>query len=352
MKIKVAVLDKDEHYLTRLMAALNNGFADKLEMYSFTVQDTALDALEKNKINVFLADEFFEIEQQAIPSRCGFIYLSGENGIASIRGIPAICKYQKADLIYKCVLNTYAERRDLSINGNQSKDGERLILFSAPCGGVGTSTSAAACALHLAKQGKKVLYLNLEQFGGADMFFQGEGQFTMSDLIYAIKRKNSNIQVKIEAILRQTEDGVRFISQSATALDMNELEIEEIKEIIAGAAECGFEYVVIDGDYSATNAFMELLNLADVFVTVTDGTMIGNAKMERGITALRLLSGQNADELMSKIFMIYNKCSNHCQVIDNLGTEVLGMIPRYKDASTEEIMRQIIGLGVFNKLLE
>ena len=37
MKIKVALLDKDKEYLNRLTGVFNTKYADKLEVYSFTL---------------------------------------------------------------------------------------------------------------------------------------------------------------------------------------------------------------------------------------------------------------------------------------------------------------------------
>ena len=92
-----------------------------------------------------------------------------------------------------------------------------MIIFSSPSGGVGTSSMAAACAVHYAMQGKKVLYLNLEKFGSADVFFSGEGQFDMSDIIYTLKSKKTNLALKLESCVKQDISGVYFYSQSKRA---------------------------------------------------------------------------------------------------------------------------------------
>ena len=45
---------------------------------------------------------------------------------------------------------------------------------------------AAACARNYAGKGRKVLYLNLESFGSADVFFDADGKADMSDVVHAL----------------------------------------------------------------------------------------------------------------------------------------------------------------------
>lgn len=44
MKIKLAILENDVNYLNRIVVAFNTRYADKLEIYSFTKYDAAIEA--------------------------------------------------------------------------------------------------------------------------------------------------------------------------------------------------------------------------------------------------------------------------------------------------------------------
>ena len=69
MKIKVAILGRDKTYLSRLVSAFNSRYTEKLEMYSFTQEQAALEALTASRIDVFLADDSYEIDNRQIPGR-------------------------------------------------------------------------------------------------------------------------------------------------------------------------------------------------------------------------------------------------------------------------------------------
>jgi len=51
MKIRIAILEQDKNYLQRLLSAFETKYEDKIEMYSFTDEKLALDAIKNNKIN-------------------------------------------------------------------------------------------------------------------------------------------------------------------------------------------------------------------------------------------------------------------------------------------------------------
>ncbi len=48
MKIRIAILEQDKNYLQRLLSAFETKYEDKIEMYSFTDEKLALDAIKNN----------------------------------------------------------------------------------------------------------------------------------------------------------------------------------------------------------------------------------------------------------------------------------------------------------------
>lgn len=250
MKIKIAILERDKSYLTRVVSTFGARYSEKLEIYSFTDQEVALGSLNSAKIDVLLASDSFDIDITKLPNRCAFSYLVDSVGIDLLNGQRAICKFQKADLIYKQIISVYSEKAS-TITGFKMTDNEcKVILFCSASGGAGSSTMAAACAVHLAQKEKKVMYLNLEKFGSADVFFSGQGQFDMSDIIFALKSKKTNLPLKLESCVKQDTRGVYFYSQAKIALDMLELNTEDILRLISELKLMGeYDYIIVDIDF-------------------------------------------------------------------------------------------------------
>lgn len=157
IRIKVAILDADSTYVERLATAFNTNYQDKIEVYSFSDKNLALDAIDKNNIEVLIASERFEISAIEISSKCAFAYFTEINSVETVNGEKAICKYQKVDLIYKEILAIFSEKSNYSVSINGDAANRTPIkAFIAFAGGVGTSTVAVAYATRCSNQGKKV----------------------------------------------------------------------------------------------------------------------------------------------------------------------------------------------------
>ena len=57
MKVHLAILESDEAYLRRIVSVFTQKYADKLEVYSFTNESSAMRELTDAKIDVLLAHQ-------------------------------------------------------------------------------------------------------------------------------------------------------------------------------------------------------------------------------------------------------------------------------------------------------
>lgn len=353
MKIKLAILDSDQSYLERIVSAFGRKYADKFEIYSFTDETIALQTIDTARVEVFVASDSFDIDVKALPKRCGFAYLVNSPDVEAIKEQTAICKFQKADLIYKQILSVYAEKADEISSFKMTEDGTKIVLFTGIGGGTGASTMAAAAAMYYASQGKKTLYVNLEPFGGADSFFSGEGQFTISDIIFALKSKKGNLPLKLESCVKQDHCGVYYYAQSPIALDMMELGDEELVRLVSELRITGgYDYIVLDAHFRFDNNAFKLYRQTNAIVWVSDGTEIANNKMLRAHTALATYE-ENADSpLISRICVVYNKFSNKTsKTLDDTVIRSIGGAPRYEHASVAQILQQLKTMNMFDKIV-
>lgn len=353
MKIKLAILDSDVCYLARIVSFFNEKYADKLEIHSFSEEAVALEALEKSRIDMFLAADEFEIDVEKLPKKCGFAYFVEKNDIETVRNQITISKYQKAEQIYKQLLGIYSEHA-AGISGSRFSDHEcSVIAFASPCGGVGTSTMAAACALRQNMLGKRVFYLNLCMYDAVDCFFSGEGQFDFSDIIYALKSKKTNIALKIESCVKQDASGVSFFSQPKVALDMMELEEEEIETLLSNLRLSGnYDVIVVDVKLDLSEKTIRLYERMDAIVTVSNGTDIANAKLMRMYDALTIKEQSMDYSILNRMMIVYNQFSNKGgAVLEHIGLKSLGGAPRYEHASVKQVVEQLAAKEFWNGIL-
>ena len=354
MKIKLAILEKDASYLNRFINVFSTKYAEKLEIYSFTDMEVALTAIEDNRIDVFISSEVFEIDVKSLPKKCSFAYFVDSPDVESLNDERAICKFQKIDLIYKQILSLYAEKATNISDFKIGDERTNVIAFASPCGGVGSSTVAAACALHFASMGKKVLYLNVERFGSADKFFEGQGQFDMSDVIFAIKSKKSNLALKLESCVKVDPRGVHFYSETKNAMDMLELKNEECVQLISELKISGtYEYIILDTDFMVGKDMLALYHQANCVIWVGDGSAISNGKLLRAYQVLSTMEANLEMPLTSRMRLIYNKFSNKTStVLEGIEIKNIGGVPRFEHATTQQVITQIAGMGVFGNLFD
>lgn len=352
MKIKLAVLEQNENYLNKLILAFETKYADKFEIYSFTDLQMALAALQTSRIDVFLADERFKLNREQIPKRCGFAYLVEEPGIETYKEEHAICKFQKVDLIYKQVLSIFAEGNETVKFSFAGEKNTKVIAFFSVGGGAGASTVAAATAMHFAKAGKKTLYLDLETFGTVDLFFSGEGNFDMSDVIFALKSKNANLPLKLESCVKQDASGVFFFSEAKVALDMREMTSDDKLRLLTELKlSDAYDYILMDVDFSLDADALLVYRQAQSIVWVGDGSRVSNSKLRSAYQALSILEEENA-ELQRRSVLIYNKFSNKTgAALENVELKCIGGAPRFDHAGTLQVAQELSKMNMFDKLL-
>lgn len=353
MKIKLAVLEKDDNYLKRISSAFNMKFADKLEVFAYTDdEEAALSALKTSKIDVFLAGEEYDIPTSRVPAGCSFAYLVDEPSLEEFRGRKVICRFQQIEMIYKRILGLYAEDFKGVFGGNPESD-TTVLWFGSAGGGCGGSSSAAAAAIHFARMGKKTLYLTLDEFGDAELFFDGTGQSDMSELIYALT-KNRNIILKMESIVRHDEQyGVFFFAAPTLALDINDLTEEGVLFLIQNIRKSGnYEIVVIDRKFSLNAVGRRLWMEADRVALVSDGSDTGNRQMLRACDSMKMLASQSDGYWLEKLAVIYNKMSGDAgRRAETPEAPVLGDIPFFAYATTAQLLQNMSLFSLFESLL-
>lgn len=352
MKIKLAILENDQGYLNRIVSVFSTRYADKFQIYSFTELEYAVSALEAEKIDVLIANDFFSIDIDLLPKRCSFAYFVDSADIDTVNGQRAICKFQKAELIYKQILSIYSENAGNLAGLKLTDDESKIIVFSSPCGGTGTTSVAVACAINFAKKGKNVLFLSFEDFGSSDLYFSGEGQFDMSDVIFALKSKKSNVAMKLESYVKKDSSGVCFFSKAKFALDMLEFNHEERIQLLEHLKMFGsYDYIVLDCSFGLDKQHLEYYKKSHNIVMVGDGSTISNIKISGAYNSMITIEQALDVSVANRFSLIYNKFSSKTgNIIENADLKNLGGAPTFLQATDRQIAQELSKLDIFEKL--
>ena len=354
MKIKIAILEQDEHYLTKITSVFNTRFSGKLEVFGFSNPDIALQQLSSICPDLFLFPESFLNVIDLSSLRIVPLVLVESNDITEVKGCEVVSKYQKADQIYKKILAVYSAHTDYSFISDTSNLSCKTIVYTGIAGGVGTTTVALSCAFYLAKMQKRVVYLDLNPVSSLSVFLTGEGDYCMSDILYAIKSKKGNIGLKLESTLCQDASGVSFFKEAATMLDMIEMTDEEA--VLIWQELCGlevFDYVIIDMPFKLRSFPAELMTKSQYVIWVSDGSVSANTKMLKAYQAVKILEEQGAKFRIHNLSVVYNAFSSKTgKVIEDNGLKNLGGVPKVQNASERQVVEHISNMELFKPLFE
>jgi cellulose biosynthesis protein BcsQ len=358
MKIKLAVLDTDEQYILRMSRFMVEDFADKIELHAFTNAGDLLEQLPTLRPHVLLASIATEFDFSALgkwKDSIGHAYLAPSADIEEYNGVRAIPQYGRLDDIFHTVLQLFADvTKNMRVRiGSVTKS--NTVLFTSSAGGVGTSTVAVAFSKSMALRGAKVLYINLETYGDTNLYFTSEGLSTFSDVVYAVKRKRTNLGVVLDSIVRtDNETGVYYYATARLAEHVLELTDEERTEIIDTAMSYGdWDYVVFDASFNLSPSFSHLLTNVGQIVFVGDGHPISNAKIIRAYQVLDAIDRNNSSQLLLKLGIFYNRFSSkNSHKLTELNIAELGGINRLEGGTDKEIVDSVLNSDRFDKIIE
>ncbi len=353
MKIKAAVLDTDLEFMGRLAKVFEQKYADKINLSIFSSEEMLYRSLKENHVDMVLTGQSVKMEKERIPEGVTIGCFSTIPDADEIEGVPAICKYQKAEAIYKMLLHLYAEGAS-DVKLKRSREDVRVVLFTSVQGGSGTSSAAAAYAFKKASDKKHVFYLNLEKFGDANLYFQGDGKLSFSDVIYFLKSKKENLPMKLESAVQTDASGVDFFHSSRNAFDLFELSDADVELLVQGISQIEkYEEIVIDYSGDMSERMITLMrDYADRIIYVSDGSSTGNGKFERFCEAIRVMEQRQDCGILEKIRLLYNRYSSkNSAQLETAAVPVVGGVHRFEGLGSGELVRKIAQTDALNDTL-
>ncbi|MBP5461301.1 MAG: AAA family ATPase [Lachnospiraceae bacterium] len=350
--MKVIILDSNTEYSTRVKYFMEKKHP-MLQIFACDNYQAAKETIENEKCEVALFDAAFDSidakELAALEDKVAFSFISERNEIVWDR--EAFCKYVPISELYARIISLYEKKKNriLKENGkNEESESAKIITFLPICGGAGSSTMAATCAIALAKDAK-VLYLNLEQDSSDTSFFASECKKTISDVISMLKTKYTDAGIYNllkEIIAKDTSqryanpDYVRGYRNIPDCLDFAPNGIEAMLRIIK--RQFDYQFIIIDTGFIAGPFLNKIITLSDSVVFVSNGSDVANAKMQR-IRRYFEIIGQNSQAKMPKEYVIFNQYYGvKDEAIITRDMTVILRIPRFRTDDKQHISSQTV----------
>ncbi len=306
--MNLIIADNNIDYAARLSAVIAQSYKHSFSITVFSEEQKLAQFLHKNSVNVLLAD--ISLANAIMESsNIGLVLVLVENNELlldiKLKDYQIINKYQRVSKIVQRIFDYYADSNPGNFYTLKTRETSKIIVCFSPGGGVGKSTIAIAMACKYTMLGHRAFYLNLEKFSSTGTFFKAGSGKGMSELLKCL-HQGSELELKIKSLCRQdTATGVLFFSQPDNLLDIEAVTVDDLRQIISGLISCSLcEYLIVDtpADISATN--MELLDLADQLVIISDVSKTNQQRLQQLENAAQVFAAHR-----HKTGLIINKAS-------------------------------------------
>ena len=246
-KINIVIYDYDIDYVEALVELLNKSYAKYVKVIGITEQEQ-LQKLQRSayKMDILLINERLEHLTEGNRYSKVLITLS-EGELVNDLERRKIFKYQNGQAIFNAIRKIYITiNKDLAFDLDMDK--AKLLGFFSPIGGIGTSTVSVGIASKLTKEGKKVLYITMEQIASLGVFFDTKSNnYNLSDLLYAADDEANITEKLLRSVINCDQNKIYYINPVNSTLDFEELNGQNFISIIRAIKDkLDFDYIIMD----------------------------------------------------------------------------------------------------------
>jgi cellulose biosynthesis protein BcsQ len=279
MKRIMAVYDVDLFYADRFAEFANEKEKTPFTAVAFDSMDKLRKFTEQQTVEVLLVGSRVP-EDNLAGLKVGQIIRLSEDGRELQEGTgttgSVIYKYQSSDAVLREVMTCYqvrAEQTPATVVRLKSD----IMGVCSPSGRCGKTGFCLTLGQELAK-GRKVLYLNLEDFSGLSAMMGVDFQGTLSDLMY-FYRQGEYSRIRLDTVL-YSWGGLDYVPPVRYAEDLNEMPGEELAGLVRAIAGDGrYDVIVLDIGHLCRDA-EALLELCSVIYAPVGDDCVSEAKIE------------------------------------------------------------------------
>lgn len=359
MKIQLVIVDENPRYLAQLTSRLTSDHQGRLEIHAFSDVEAAERALPTLRPHVLLVSDSLVIDRSVVPQRTAFALLVDSSGVATVDGIAAVARFTKLDDFYRQIVSLLdASVGSMQMRSRRGDGGTRLIPVISPAGGVGTTTVAVTVARALASQpdGPSVLYLALGACDDPSSFLghAAAGGPTLSDAIFAVKRRRGNLEMQLDACTVSDRFGVRFLATAAAPADVLELDEEDRALLLENFQTSGtYDAIILDIPFDLSPATVRALDRAHNVALVTDGSQSANAKVLRAIKLFEQLDSIHEASVLPRTGLVYCRATTQrSRLLEGLAIPTLASVSKFGAPDDEQVLQAVFGSGQIDPLVQ
>jgi len=320
--MKLILFHTDEYFVNVFTTFLAKERPD-IELFCFTSEDAARQALEANKIVILFAEDGY-LEDCA--SGISHIQLGMMTAMPKEDSMGSLNIYQRASSLledFNRIVNVCTGRTQ-----EEAVRGRQMVFYSTE-GGSGKTTIAYLTAVQAAKCSKTV-YWNLELLPVTDNLYHQEFSNTMEQIMFE-RQSGGDIRRLLYDTLRANADGVYVMPSVQTYGNYRDVDAQMIGELCGLMYQLGMEQIILDLPSGLTHFSDELLLGCSHIIWVFNDSPCGRKKEER----------VRKDPSLSKLLIRSSFVRNSC-AIQNTTAGIKAAFPRSNTLSTAALISTVL----------
>lgn len=275
-KPRIVIADTEEMYLSSLEIKFLEELDDKIELE--TISDPGyfnshFASPQSAEILIVSEDLYFrDLQKHNIPNIFVLTESIDDSGTEDL-DIKKIFKYSNPNEIYNQVVAT---SNGVIRTGIDTSKETSVVLFYSNAGGVGKTTLAMGVSLCIAKNYKKVLYINAHRINAFQSYLNNTA-FAPGNIYTELMNADSNIFNNIKYVVRN--EGFDYIPPFGASLSSLNIGFDIYEKIIKSAkATKQYDVIIVDADTAFDTDKASLITMSDkVFIITTQSKASVNA---------------------------------------------------------------------------
>lgn len=269
-KPRIIIADTDASYILPLQLKFVEEFFDDAEIEIITDQEyfDALFSSPQKADVVIVSENLYSSNLQ----RHNISYLfelveDYDAGATDELSITKLMKYTSVKEIFNIIKGKSAD----VLNIEKKEEEPQIIMVYSASGGTGKTTIALGMSACLAKNYKKVLYINASNLQTFQRYMDNQSPITGSDLYTKIGHANEDIYNEIKHVIRK--EGFNYVPPFKAAIMSLGVKFD-VYGLLAQSAKKSqdYDFIIVDSDSEFDNDKAKLMNIADKVIVVTRQT--------------------------------------------------------------------------------
>jgi cellulose biosynthesis protein BcsQ len=318
--IKLIIADENQNYVKALALYFQEEYGQAFDITCLTQKTVLQEYLNKLEVaDILLIDQ--KMFNDSLPCKHIKSVIVLAEGVNENANNSSIYKYQKADILAKYLFEIYEKSSGSRATINKSNSKCKIISVYSPAGAAGKTTIAYNIARQYAMQYQKVLFISLETYASLTIFKQTEATQGLMYLLYLIKNKAQNLQLKLNAIkVVEINTNIHFIERESNVLEYKDLKIDDIDLLVSFLRnQSGYDAIIFDLDSSINEAILGVLKYSDGILNVQCNDTSDKVKQEEFKRQIPKINNLLEIDINRKIIRVNNKSEN----LTNSGNKVI-----------------------------